>query len=528
VHLLAPNNLPILVLAYPLMKALHELGHALTTKVYGGEVHEMGLIFLVMMPVPYVDASSAGVWPEKSRRIAVDAAGIAVESLLAALSILVWAHVDPGWLHTLAFDVAWIGAASSLLVNGNPLLRYDGYYVLSDAIEIPNLRQRASQYLQWLVLARVFGASAVRNPVHTKGEQPWLVGFGLASFVYRLFILLAISLFLLDRFFVLGTLLAAFAVTTQVVVPVARGLRFLAVSPRLGQQRTRAIGITAATVLTFLLITVVIPLPLHTRAQGVVWPPEGAHVRAQADGFVVEVLASPGSQVSPGQPLLRTRDAARETALAVETARLQALLAREHAERVRDRVQARIVADEIEAARAAVERARERVGEVVVSSPSRGEFVVPGSSDLIGRFVRQGELLGYVLGDVTTTTRVVLSQDESAWIRERLDHIEVRSVVGETRIWPARLRREVPGSSEHLPSAALGSLGGGPIPIDPSDPSGLTPLDSIFQLDLELPSNAFAGGIGSRVYVRFDHGAEPLVFRLLRAVQRLFLGRVGA
>jgi putative peptide zinc metalloprotease protein len=526
-NLLAPSNLPILLLAYPLMKALHELGHALTTKVYGGEVHEMGVIFLVMMPLPYVDASSAGVWPEKSRRIAVGAAGIFVEILLSALSILVWANVDPGFLRTLAFDIAWIGAASSLFVNGNPLLRFDGYYVLSDAIEIPNLRQRASQYLQWLLLARAFGASAVRNPLHTSGEQPWLLGFGLASFVYRLFILLLISLFLLDRFFVLGTLLAVFAVITQVVVPLARGLRFLAVSPRLGQKRTRAIGLTAGTVITFLLIIVVIPLPLHTRAQGVVWPPEGAHVRAQADGFVVEVLASPGSEVSPGQPLFRTRDAALETALEVEKARLQALLAREHAERVRDRVQARIVADEIEAARAAVAHARERVGEVVVSSPSKGEFVVPGSSDLIGRFVRQGELLGYVVGDVTTTARVVLSQDESAWIRERLDHIEVRSVVGEKRVWPARLRREVPGSSDRLPSAALGSSAGGPIPVDPSDSSGLTPLDSIFQLDLELPSNAFAGGIGSRVYVRFDHGAEPFAFRLLRAVQRLFLGRIG-
>jgi len=526
-RLLAPGNVAWLLLAYPLMKGLHEFGHALTTKIYGGEVREMGVLFLVMMPVPYVDASSATAWPEKSRRIAVSAAGVLVELWVAAVAVLIWAAVEPGVVRSLAFDIGWIAVASSLLVNGNPLMRFDGYYVLADAIEIPNLRQRANQYLHWWIMKRAFGADSVRDPTQAPGEAPWLAAFAVASFVYKLFIQLAIALFLSERFFVLGTLLALFALISQLVLPIAKGVGFLLDSPRLRSNRSRAIAVSGGVAASAALLIFVVPMPLHTNAQGVVWPPDGAQVRAAAEGLVVEVLAEPGAWVEAGEPLVRTREPVLETALVMEEARLRALEARHHAERFRDRVQAQITGDQIAAARAAVVRARERVGQVVVVSPSDGEFVVPASSDLVGRYVAQGELLGYVVGDVTTMARVVLPQSEAARIRERLVGVEVRSVVGGPRVWSAELHREVPGSSERLPSAALGTAGGGAIAIDPRDTSGLTPLASVFQLDVALPPSAYAGGIGSRVYVRFDHGSEPLGLRGLRSVQRLFLRRVG-
>ena len=526
-RLLEPGNLIVMLAVYPLMKALHELGHALTAKVYGAEVREMGVLFLVMMPVPYVDASGASVWPEKSRRIAVGAAGVAVELLLGALALLVWAAVEPGWLRTIAFDIAWIAAASSLLVNGNPLLRFDGYYVLSDALEIPNLRQRSTQYLMWWVQRYVFGLTAVRDPVSAPGEAPWLASFGIASLAYRFVILFAIAIFLSERFFVFGTLLAIFAVATQCVVPLARGLRFLLTSPRLGSHRTRALGLSAGAAASLLIGVAVVPVPLHTRAEGVVWPPANAHVRARSAGFVVELLAAPGSQVEAGQALLRVRDPVLDTRLEIELARLRALEARQHSERFRDRVRAQITQDEVGAAEASVVRARERIGDVIVRSAAFGEFVTPGRGDLEGRFVEQGELIGYVVGDVTSTVRVVLPQSEAARIRERVEAVEVRTVANPPRVASAVVAREVPGSASRLPSAALGTRGGGRIPIDPRDPSGLTPSESVFQLDLELPPSFAAGGIGSRVHVRFDHGSDPVVERGLRSLQRLFLGRLG-
>ncbi len=527
-RLLEPSNLLLMFMVYPAMKALHEFGHAITVRHYGGEVHEMGVLFLVMMPVPYVDASAATVWPEKCQRIAVGAAGVVTELLLASLGLLVWAAVGPGLISNLAFNVAWIGCSSSLLVNGNPLLKFDGYYVLSDALEIPNLRQRSQRFLSWAVLRHAFGVGAARYPVTAPGEAPWFAAYGICSFIYRLVITCTIALFLSQRFFLLGILLAAFSITTQCLLPLARGAVFVATNPRLAERRSRAMGVTVGAVALLAVVAFVIPVPLHTYTQGVVWPPEGAHVRARANGFVVEMLAEPGMQVARGQALMRTRDASLEAELAIEEARLAALKVRHHADLFRDHVRAQIVADEMVAARAAVARVRERVGEVVVRSPAHGKFVVPGWADLNGRFVEQGDLIGYVVGESIATARVVVPQAAAALVQSQTRGVEVRNVVGEPQVWSARVQSAVPAAATRLPSAALGTAAGGLIPVVPSDVDGLTPLDSVFQLDLALPPEALVGGIGARVHVRFDHGLEPVAFRVLRSARRLLLGAARA
>jgi putative peptide zinc metalloprotease protein len=160
-RLLSGQSLLLLWIAYPCVKALHELGHGFAAKVWGAEVHEMGIMFLVLMPVPYVDASAANVFPDKRKRMVVSAAGILVEMLLAALALLVWLAVEPGFVRSVAYSVIWISGASTLLFNANPLLRFDGYFVLSDWIEIPNLGARSNQYLGYLVqrVSRLSGAA---------------------------------------------------------------------------------------------------------------------------------------------------------------------------------------------------------------------------------------------------------------------------------------------------------------------------------------------------------------------------------
>src|SRR5262249_15033873 len=119
---LAPQNLLLLWLVYPLVKAVHELGHAYATKIYGGEVHGFGVMFFVFVPVPYVDASAASGFPDKRQRMVVGAIGIAVEMLLAAVAVLVFTHATIGPVHAAAYNVILIGGVSTLLFNGNPLL----------------------------------------------------------------------------------------------------------------------------------------------------------------------------------------------------------------------------------------------------------------------------------------------------------------------------------------------------------------------------------------------------------------------
>jgi putative peptide zinc metalloprotease protein len=525
-RLLDPANLLLLLLVVPVVKALHELGHAFATRVWGGEVHEVGLLFVVFTPLPYVDCSSATLFPDKRHRMAVGAAGIAVELFLASLALLVWLQTEPGLVRTIAYDVLWVGGVSTLLFNGNPLLGFDGYYVLADAIEIPNLRVRAAQYLEFLALRLLLGAGRVREPATAPGEKAWFVCYGVASFVYRTFVLFVIALFLSRRYFGLGLLLAGFAIASQIVWPLLRGVGFLLHSPALDDRRPRVLAGVAAATCGVALLLCAVPLPLSTRAEGVVWPPEDAQVRARADGFVVRVLAEPGAQVRAGDPLVLSRDPALETSVAVLEAGLRALQARHYAAQTRDPARAALELGKIDAAEAALARARERARDAVIRSPADGRFELPRATDLPDRFLKTGDLVGYVVGPSISTIRVVVSQSDAALVRDRTLGVELRLRSRMDEVIEGEIRREVPAATDRLPSRALGTGGGGRIPVDPHDTEGLRTLETTFQVDVGIPPATARREIGTRVYVKFDHGAEPVVVRAYRALRRLFLRQI--
>lgn len=526
-ELLDPRNLLVVALVYPFVKALHELGHGFASKVWGGQVREMGVMFLVFVPVPYVDASSSSAFPEKHRRMAVAAAGIAVELFIAAIALLLWVVTEPSLIRTAAYNVLLISGLSTLLFNGNPLLKFDGYYMLCDALEIPNLAPRAQQYLGYLVMHHAFGMEQVRYPVQEPGERPWLIAYGVAAFVYRLILVFTIALLVAGRFFVVGVFLAIASVVVQILVPVVRHGGFLLRSPRLGGRRARALGISGGVVAALALALLVLPVPLLTAAEGVVWPAADAEVRAGSDGFVGELLVAPGSAVEPGAPLIRLTDRAQETELRVLEARRSELAAQRHAEVGTNRVRANMTAEELTTATAGVARARQKAAERIVRSAASGRFVVPEGDALVGRFVHQGDLLGYVVGPSIRTVRVVMPQADAALVREDARGVEIRLSRDLATVWPARIARQVPGATRRLPHAALGSLGGGRLAVTPEDENGLATLDTVFELDLELPAEAGAQEIGGRAYVRFHHAAEPLALRLERGLLRLLMRHFG-
>ncbi len=328
------------------------------------------------------------------------------------------------------------------------------------------------------------------------------------------------------KFFVIGVMLAIFSLSMQLVVPLVKLGSFLLTSPRL-ESRGRPIAATLG--VAAVLATVLFLLPIHsrTRAEGVVWPPQGAEVRARADGFVVEVLAEPGSRVSPGDPLILTRDPEREAQVALLQAELLELRSRYNAERGEDLVQSRMTLDEIRSKSAALAHAKQRIGDVVLRAPGTGSFVLAEAHDLMGRFLEQGDLVGYVLGETIDTARVVIPQADAELVRQRTESVELRLSRNVGHVLPARVRREVPGASHQLPSRALGSAGGGRFAVDPSDPDGVKTLDPFFQIEVSFAQDVPFREIGSRVHVLLDHGSEPIATQAARAVRRVLLRRLG-
>jgi putative peptide zinc metalloprotease protein len=520
-RVLAPQNLAVIVLLFPLLKALHEFGHACAVKAWGGEVHEMGIMLLVLMPVPYVDASAANAFPEKRRRVVVGAAGMIVELFVAAIALALWLEMQPGMLRAMLFNVMLIAGISTVLFNANPLLRFDGYYILSDLIEIPNLRQRAQQYLGSLFERGLFGIDVPRVEAGA-AERAWLVAFAVGSFVYRIVITLAIAAFIATQYFFIGVLLALWAVLAGVALPILGLVNYLAFSPRLRRYRLRAVAASSALALGLALLLFAVPIASWTNAQGVVWDAEQSSVRGGADGFVVKVLARPGGRVSRGDPLIEAADPLLPPRLRLLEARREELEARYYAERVESLVRAQMTLENLKSVDAELERARERARDLVVRSPSDGVFALPAPEDLPGRYVRQGELIGYVIPEGRATARVIVPQDSIDLVRGNTRRVSAQLAerLGDTL--PARVVREVPRASDRLPSLALSQGGGGEVALDPNNPQAPKTLQTHFEFEVELLSVRPLGA-GGRVYVRFDHPHETVAQQAWRLLQQVFL-----
>ncbi|MDX1811663.1 MAG: hypothetical protein R3240_06940, partial [Gammaproteobacteria bacterium] len=198
---LQPRNFLLMAFTYPMVKLLHELGHAFAVKYWAGEVHEIGIIFVLFIPIPYVDASASSAFSQKYQRVAVGAAGIVVELFLACIALFVWLSVEPGLVSALAFNVMLIGGISTLFFNGNPLLRYDGYYVLSDLIGIPNLSSRSNRYIGYILQRYLLGVYNVSSPTRDAGERLWFAFYSPSSYIYRLSILFVIIMLIADKWF---------------------------------------------------------------------------------------------------------------------------------------------------------------------------------------------------------------------------------------------------------------------------------------------------------------------------------------
>ena len=526
-RLMTPRNVVVLWLLYPVVKVFHEIGHGLATKAFDGEVHDMGIMLLVFSPLPYVDASSASAFPSKWQRMAVGAAGMMVELFLAALALFVWLAAEAGGVRTVAYNAILIAGISTLLFNANPLLRYDGYYILSDLLEIPNLYTRSRTYLGYLCQRYLFGYREAEVPSASRSERAWFVGYAVSAFAYRLLVIFGIAFLLLNKFFYIGMILVVTLVGTWLLLPLWKTSSFLLTSPRLRRVRGRAIGMSLLFVALAVAVVGFVPLPSRTGAEGVVWVPEEAMVRAAVNGFVERVVPQPGSRVRPGDLLVECRDPELLARVRVLAARVKELRARYDEQRPTDRVKAALVQEEIRYAEEDLARARQDVAALTIRSQTEGTFVLPTAADLPGRFVRRGDFLAYVVNLETITVRAVLPQTSFDLAQGRTQSVEVRlsERIGETV--PAVVRRQVPGASERLPSPALGLGGGGRVAVDPRDPQGTTAMEKIFQVDLELPSDLSLLNVGGRAYVRLDHGWEPLAVQWARQLRQLFLSRLN-
>ena len=523
-RVLSLQNLFVLGLIYPVTRIFHEFGHAYAVKRWGGEVHEMGIMLIAFMPIPYMDASSSSAFYHKGRRIMVSAAGIMVDLLLAACGVIVWINAEQGMARVIAYNVIIIGGVSTLLLNGNPLLRFDAYYILADFLEIPNLADRGNNYIGYLLQRYLFGIREAKSPVQATGEELWFSLYAFAAFCYRILISISIILFIAGRFFFLGVILALWMSSAILLFPLVKLGRHVYQNMRRSLPRILLVAGVFAGLLAGILFLV--PFPSFTVAEGVVWAPEEARIFAGTDGFVVKILTSPGSRVSRGEPLYFCEAPELRAELKVLQAGLRELEARYRLSFVTNITETQVLRERMASARAKLARAEEQFGEMVVRSPANGVLLMPKADDLPGSFVHKGMPMGYVVDFSRTVVRVVVNQADVDYIRYRTRKVEGRLASSVDTVYPARIEREVPGASKELPSLSLSLAGGGSVVLDPKETEKPQSFEKLFYFDIAL-DRAKARGIGERVYVRFEHDPEPPAFRLHRSIRRLLLRKFG-
>ena len=523
-HFDTPRTLLLAWLLYPLIKAVHELGHALAVRRWGGSVEDVGFTLFVLVPAPYVDASAASAFTQRWQRAVVSAVGIMVELFIAALALVVWLNVQPGWIRDMAFVTMLIAAVSTVLFNGNPLLRFDGYYVLCDALDLPNLDTRSRAWWSNVVQRRVFHVAVPASPL-APGELKWMVLYAPLAWLYRIYIGMMIALWVGAKSVLLGLATALLVLVTLIFMPLTALLRNITQSVQgAAQQRARRILWGAAAVA--LIVLVALPLPYGTVAQGVVWLPERAEVRAETEGFVQALQVRDGDNVKPGQLLAVLDDPELNAKQAEAQGRLQALRVQYFNAMQLDRVQAQNFTEALTHAEAALEHIDSRIAQLEIRSQFAGRMVITRQDDLPGTFVKRGQALGYVFAPGEVVVRAVVADEDAALVRSRAKAAAVWLEEQPHERLRGDVRRDVPAASFKLPNAGLSDHNGGAIVTDPADTDHLRTLQPVYTVDVALAQHAIER-IGGRAWVRFEFGASPLAFQWTHALGQLLLKHLG-
>jgi putative peptide zinc metalloprotease protein len=304
-------------IALGVVKVIHEFGHGLSCKAFGGEVHEMGALFLCLSPCLYCNVSDAWTMPNKWHRIIISFAGIYVELIIASIATFVWWNTPAQpFLNNLSLSLMIVCSVSTIIFNGNPLMRYDGYYVLADWLEIPNLRDRANRFLQRLAMEHLLGIEVQPEPYMDLQRRILFLIFAIASYIYRWVITFSIlwfmSRFLPEKLRILSYMLAIASLGSLVGWPIYRLGKSVYKRGRLPDMKTGRVLMLTGVVVALLLFVFLVPLPVSRVRQTALiqLPPDNVEkVFVPSPGGTLEYLPIRyGNHVKKGDVLARFRN----------------------------------------------------------------------------------------------------------------------------------------------------------------------------------------------------------------------------
>jgi putative peptide zinc metalloprotease protein len=378
-------------------KMLHELGHGLTAKRFGCRVPTMGFALLVMMPVLYTDTSAAWHLPKRSQRLAIGSAGVAAECCLAAYALLLWNFLPDGVLRSVLFVWATTTWVLTVLINLSPFMRFDGYYLFSDLIDVPNLQDRSFALARHFLRETLFGFGDPPPEAWSPKMRRLLLTYAFATWTYRLTLFLGIAFVVYHMFFkALGIVLFAVEMWWFIARPIVRELAAWVSRGRLHQLNARSL--VTLTALGLVLIALFVPWRTTIHVPALMAADTRVRLFSQVPGRVAEVLAKSGDHVHEGDPLIvfASPDIAYKRGQAER--RVASLRAQIEAAAQEPTLQSRaqVLARQLEGAQAELAAAKVEEGRLTIRAPLTGTLVDLAEPLGIGEWVKPGELLGIV------------------------------------------------------------------------------------------------------------------------------------
>ncbi|HJT34045.1 MAG TPA: hemolysin D [Pirellulales bacterium] len=304
------KNAFLLSIALGVTKVIHEFGHGLTCKHFGGECHEMGVMLLVLTPCLYCNVSDSWMLPNKWHRAAIGAAGMYIEMVIASICTFIWWFSEPGLLNHLCLSTMFVCSVSTLMFNSNPLLRYDGYYILSDVIEIPNLRQKATDILNRKLGEWCLGLEPQEDPFLPERNQIFFALYSVAAAIYRWVVVFSILWFLYEvwrpyRLEIIGQIIGVAALYGLLVQPFWKLGKFFYVPGRIEKVKKPRMYATLGVIAAVLLAVFFIPLPHRVYCTFEVQPRDAQKIFVNVPGELDEVLVKAGDVVEKDTTLAK-------------------------------------------------------------------------------------------------------------------------------------------------------------------------------------------------------------------------------
>ena len=486
-----------LLLVWAILKVVHEMAHGIACKKYGGEVNESGILLLLFTPMAYVNVTSSWRFPKRSQRMVVAAAGMYVELFISFIAVIIWSSVSDGIVSDICYNIFFMSSVTTILFNANPLMRFDGYYIMTDGIGIANLYTKGTRWFSDSLRSWYFGVPRTPN-ICPKTEMRIVAIYGVMAFFWKITVSIGLVIGASVLFYGLGKIIAAIGMVLFFAIPIWTTFKQLYGPQVVSRPENRRVAYsTSLVVLMVLSLFFLIKAPGTKSSAAIVQFKDELPIRAESEGFICEIFVADGEAVSKGQTLIEMHNP--QLAIEVETLRFESEAAR---------IQARVhqQADELALYQAELDKLTgintqldeklTQLNSLQIVAPFDGFVFERNLSSKIGSFASRGDTLLNLAEEKTKEIVVAIDQRDWESLKGRTG-TNMRVAMRSVPIFNASISR-IDGRATDTPfHPSMCANIGGPLPIktssksedeDDNSNSEFLLLSPHFNVDLDLDS----------------------------------------